>query len=190
MPYLDEADEAAMKIGAVNCIALNGGKTKGYNTDIIGFEQSIVPLLQPWHKTALVLGTGGASKAVAWVLGQLGISYQKVSRSRSPGILCYEDVTAALVAATPLIVNTSPVGQYPHADGAPVIPYSAVGRGHLLYDLIYNPVQTKFLQQGGEREATTCNGLEMLELQAEAAWRIWNQTGAACVLSGIQESKS
>lgn len=173
--YLNELDTVAEVIGAVNCIAITNGNTKGYNTDVIGFEQSLLPLLQPHHTHALVLGTGGASKAVRYVLHKLDIAYQMVSRTKGPANLTYHDLTDELIAAHPIIINTTPQGMYPYVDKAPLIPFTSVGSGHLLYDLIYNPEETLFLRTGKIQGAQTRNGLEMLHLQAEAAWRIWNQ---------------
>ena len=173
-PYLDELDEVAEEIGAVNCIDIRDKRTKGYNTDVIGFEKSLLPLLQPYHKRALILGTGGASKAVGYVLGKLGIEYEKVSRQKSQSFFTYEDITPDIIKDYALIFNTTPLGMYPKNNFSPPIPYEAISSRHLLYDLIYNPEETKFLQQGKQHGATIKNGLEMLELQAEAAWKIWN----------------
>jgi shikimate dehydrogenase len=175
IPYLDELDELPSKIGAVNCIAFKNGIKKGYNTDVMGFEQSIIPLLKPWHDEALILGTGGASKAVAYVLGRLGIAYKKVSRTKHTGDITYSELTNDIIAQHKLIINASPAGKYPEADTYPALPYSAIGQEHLLYDLIYNPEVTKFLSLGQEQGAAIKNGYEMLILQAEAAWEIWNR---------------
>ncbi len=174
IPYLDELDAAAESIGAVNCIAVTKGLKKGYNTDIIGFEQSLNPLLQPHHNKALILGTGGSSKAVAWVLKNLGIPFIKVSRSKHKGQLTYDELTPEIVAQYKLIINTTPLGQYPNTDAAAAIPYEGISAQHLLFDLVYNPAETKFLQLGNARGAVVKNGYEMLVLQAEAAWNIWN----------------
>jgi len=175
MPYLDEIDSIAAEIGAVNCIAIKQGIKKGYNTDAIGFEQSLNPLLQPQHTHALILGTGGASRAVAYALKQLGISFQKVSRYEKKDILTYEQLTADIIAQHKLIINTTQLGMYPAVDAAPLIPYGGVGEHHLLYDLIYNPEESTFLSIGRQRGARIKNGFEMLQLQAEAGWHIWNQ---------------
>jgi shikimate dehydrogenase len=174
MQYMDDLDAVAAEIGAVNCIAITNGVKKGYNTDVTGFAESLNPLLQPWHTHALILGTGGASKAVAWVLGQLGISYQKVSRTRQDGCLMYDELTTSKIAECKLIINTTPLGMYPHVDTAVEIPYDGAGGKHLFYDLVYNPAETKFLSLGKAQGATIKNGFEMLQLQAEAAWKIWN----------------
>lgn len=173
IPYLDRVDSIANAIGAVNCIAITNGTTTGYNTDVIGFEQSLLPLLKPHHKHALVLGTGGASRAVIFVLDKLGISYSYASRQASNSIR-YEDLTPAIITQHTLIINTTPLGMYPHVDDYPLLPYNAIGEKHLLYDLIYNPAETKFLSLGKAQSATIKNGLEMLEIQAEESWKIWN----------------
>jgi shikimate dehydrogenase len=173
--YMEDLDDVAREVGAVNCIAINNGVKKGYNTDVIGFSESLNPLLQRWHTHALILGTGGASKAVAWVLGQLGIRYQKVSRTRQDGCLTYDELTSGKIAECRLIINTTPLGMYPHVDTAAEIPYDGAGSKHLFYDLVYNPAETKFLSLGIARGATIKNGFEMLQLQAEAAWKIWSK---------------
>jgi len=177
IPFLDALDPVAEKIGAINCIRLQGGKTKGYNTDVIGFEKSLAPLLKPNQKHALILGTGGASKAVAYVLNKLGISFQKVSRT-SMGCLHYDDVTADLLQRHQIIINTTPLGMFPQTETYPLLPYEFIGEQHLLYDLVYNPVETKFLSFGKDRGAIIKNGIEMLELQAEESWRIWNPSNS------------
>jgi len=174
IPYLDETDAVAQEIGAVNCIVIKNGKKKGYNTDAGAFEQSLITSLTPHHTHALILGTGGSSKTVAFVLEQLGIPYRKVSQNKKDGLLTYEELTRELIAEHTLIINTTPVGMYPNIDTAPSIPYYAVGEDHLLYDLIYNPEETKFLHLGKERGAAIKNGFEMLQLQAEASWDLWS----------------
>jgi len=173
--YLDELDSTAFEIGAVNTITLKNGIKKGYNTDATGFEQSLIPLLQSQHTHALILGTGGSSKAVAYVLKQLGIAYRFVSRKEQPGCLTYPELTAEIIAQHKLIVNTTSLGLYPYIDGAPSIPYENLTAHHLLYDVIYNPEETKFLSLGKERGAAIKNGFEMLQLQAEASWNIWSR---------------
>lgn len=175
--YLDELDSVAAEIGAVNCIVFKNGKKKGYNTDIIGFERSLIPLLQPQHTHALILGTGGSSKAVAYVLKQLGIMYQFVSRTKQGDCLTYEELTTGVIEQNKLIINTTSQGMYPNVDSAPALPYEAITSQHLLYDLIYNPEETVFLLKGIERGAATKNGFEMLQLQAEASWDIWAISG-------------
>jgi shikimate dehydrogenase len=171
--YLDKLDKVAERVGAVNTISFRDGIKTGYNTDVIGFAESLVPLLKPQHTQALVLGTGGASKAVAYVLENLGISHTKVSRSKSENVWQYEELDEATIAANKLIINCTPLGKYPNVELAPEIPYEGIGEGHLLYDLIYNPAETKFLRLGKARGAVIKNGLEMLQLQADAAWEIW-----------------
>jgi len=171
--YLDETDTVASEIGAVNCLTINSGVIKGYNTDALGFEQSLNPLLQPQHNHALILGTGGASRAVVYVLKQLGIPFQKVSRYKSAGVLVYEELTPERIAQHTLIINTTPLGMYPNVHAAPPIPYEYIGQQHLLYDLIYNPEETEFLAHGKAQGAVIKNGFEMLQLQAEASWEIW-----------------
>ncbi|MBX5439793.1 MAG: shikimate dehydrogenase [Thermoflavifilum sp.] len=174
IPYLDELSDQAKAIGAVNCIRIKDGKTIGYNTDAIGFRRSLEPLLRREHRQALVLGTGGASRAVAYVLQQLQITYQLVSRHKQSHLYSYDELNADIVSSHLLIVNTTPVGMYPHVDEAPPLPYEAIGENHLLFDLIYNPPLTRFLQYGQQQGARIQNGYEMLILQAEASWEIWN----------------
>ena len=177
IPYLTASSPVVEAIGACNCIKIEGGARTGYNTDVVGFERSLVKKLGDHHQQALVLGTGGASKAVEWVLDQLGIAYRLVSRQPRPdtGDLGYDDLDAGLVACYTLIVNTTPVGMYPKVDDCPPLPYEALGPRHYLYDLIYNPDRTLFLQRGAARGAVVENGHEMLVLQAEESWRIWTE---------------
>ncbi len=173
IPYIDELDEAAAEVGAVNCIAIRNGRLKGYNTDAIGFEKSLKPLLQQHHTRALVLGRGGASKAVCYVLRKLGINYRIVSRTPTHDTLTYGRINEALLAQFPMIINTTPLGMYPDMQTCPDLPYKYLTDVHLLYDLVYNPEETKFLTLGRQQGATVKNGMEMLHLQAEAAWVIW-----------------
>lgn len=173
IPLLDEIDPAAQQVGAVNCIAIRNGRTIGYNTDIIGFGHSLRPLLQPWHDRALILGTGGAAKAVAYVQKQLGILYKFVSRKEGANTITYNQLTPELVVRHKLIINTTPLGMYPEVDNAPPIPYQGMGTKHLAYDLIYNPAETQFMQLSAAHGAITKNGLDMLHLQALAGWEIW-----------------
>jgi len=172
--YLDELHTDAEEIGAVNCIDIRDGKRIGYNTDVIGFERSLQPLLKAHHVRALVLGTGGSSLAVRQALVKLGISYQKVSRIASYDTISYEQITPEVIEEHTLIINTTPLGMYPHVDSYPDLPYEAMIGKHLLYDLIYNPEETKFLAKGKQYGAAVKNGYEMLILQAEASWEIWN----------------
>lgn len=179
IPYLDELDETAAEIGAVNVIRfIREGeqvRLKGYNTDAIGFEKSIRPLLNSEHLKALILGTGGASKAIDYVLRKLGIETTFVSRTGSKNQLTYEDLNVEILKEYTVIVNCTPLGMFPAIEGFPPIPYEAVGKQHLLYDVVYKPEETVFLAKGKAQGATTMNGLEMLWGQAAAAWEIWNQ---------------
>lgn len=175
IPYLHEIDELVSGTGAVNCITLRDGYRKGYNTDVTGFQQSLIPLLTTQHNMALILGAGGGAKAVAYVLSQLGIPYTFVSRWAQPRTITYASLTPEIIAAHKLIINTTPVGMYPDIEAAPPLPYSGIGPQHLLYDLIYNPEETLFLTMGREQGATIKNGFEMLVLQAEASWDIWTK---------------
>lgn len=160
---------------ACNCIRIRDGKLTGYNTDCIGFEQSLLPLLQPHHRKAMVLGNGGAAEAVLYVLKKLGIATELVSRSIHGGsTLTYDGITETNMRECTLIINTTPLGMYPATDQCPRIPYHELTEAHLLYDLVYNPAKTLFMQQGEARGATLKNGEEMLVLQAEESWRIWN----------------
>ena len=174
IPLLDELSDEAREIGAVNVIRIRDGKLKGFNSDIIGFTESIRPLLQPWHKKALVLGTGGASKAICVGLNRLGIEWTYVSRSPREGMLTYDDITAETLQQHTVIVNCSPVGMFPKVDHAPAIPYELLCTKHLLFDLVYNPEDTLFMQKGRAQGATVKNGLEMLHLQAVASWEFWH----------------
>jgi shikimate dehydrogenase len=177
--YLDKIDETAREIGAVNTIKIKRLKDRilltGYNTDAYGFYSSIVPQLEKVHKKALILGTGGASKAIAQVFNQLGVDYIFVSRNpRKDNHISYSDLTGDLINNFKIIVNTSPLGMYPDIEKYPDIPYDCITGDHLLYDLVYNPEMSKFLERGSEKGAKTINGLLMLHLQAEKAWEIWN----------------
>ena len=174
IPFLQHPSSVVQSIQACNCIKLHEGAFYGYNTDVIGFEQSLLPHLQPHHQKALIFGTGGAAAAVVWVLKKLGITYQLVSRKTSEGCITYESLSPEVIEAHTLMIQTSPVGMYPNVDEAPMIPYDAITTKHHLYDLVYNPAETKFLTLGAAQGATTQNGLEMLHLQAEASWEIWN----------------
>jgi shikimate dehydrogenase len=175
MNLLDELDDTARQIGAVNTISIKNGKLKGYNTDTIGFINSLKPLLKPQHNKALILGTGGASKAVAYALEKLNIDYQLVSRSKKTAHLAYADLNKAIIEDHKLIINATPLGMVPNENFCPDIPYTFLSAGHLLYDLIYHPEETLFLQKGKEYGAGIKNGYEMLIGQAEAAWEIWQQ---------------
>jgi shikimate dehydrogenase len=176
IPFLSELTPVVEAIGACNCIRIFDGGLVGHNTDVVGFERSLVPKLKPHHREALVLGTGGASRAVGYVLRKLGIGYRMVSRRPRPdtGDLGYEDVDGSVVAQATLIINTTPVGMYPNMEEYPPLPYAELNARHYLYDLVYNPERTLFLQRGAERGAAVENGYEMLIIQAEESWRIWN----------------
>ncbi|MEA1785102.1 shikimate dehydrogenase [Arenibacter sp. GZD96] len=174
IPFLDDLDEKAKKIGAVNTIKLKDGTLIGYNTDSYGFEKSLVPLLKPHHKKALILGTGGASKAVAYVFETLEIPYVFVSRNASTQCITYDALDKNIMETHTIIVNCTPLGTYPNIEDKPEIPYAFISESHLLFDLIYNPEKTAFLNEGVQRGAVICNGLKMLQLQAEKAWDIWN----------------
>jgi shikimate dehydrogenase len=176
LSFLDSFSNIPEEIKACNCIKINKGKLIGYNTDVIGFEKSLRPLLKPWHKKALILGNGGATGAVTFILKKLDISYVIVSRSlHANSTLCYKDLSDQLMQENLLIINTTPLGMYPQTEQYPDIPYEFITSNHLLYDLIYNPAKTLFLQKGEEKGATIKNGEEMLILQAEESWRIWNE---------------
>lgn len=179
MAYLDQVSPEAEAIAAVNCIRIERqGRHRplltGYNTDVYGFRESLKPLLQPHHHAALILGNGGAAKAVSFALDQLGIAHTVVSRSPRNGQLAYTQLSATVLDIHPLIINTTPLGTYPDIDGYPDIPYHLLGKHHLLYDLVYNPSETAFLKRGKASGAAIKNGLEMLELQADRNWEIWN----------------
>lgn len=180
MPLLSELSPEAKEIGAVNCITIrenNGIKhLKGYNTDAYGFTESLKPLLKNHHKQALVLGNGGASKAVMYSLKKLNIPYLIVSRTKDNGDITYQELKTKDLSQYQIIINCSPVGTYPKTDECPDIQYDQINSEHLLYDLIYNPEETLFLAKGKEKGATTKNGYEMLVLQAEKNWEIWSES--------------
>ncbi len=180
IPFLDAIDTSAKKIGAVNTIKFQWNQNKleliGYNTDFFGFIDSIKPLLKPLHNKALVLGTGGSSLAVIYGLKKLGINYQQVSRTpKKSDVIDYSSITAELIREHKIIINTTPLGMYPKIDEYPDIPYYAITKEHILFDLIYNPKQTEFLGKGKIQGATIKNGFEMLMIQAEYSWKIWNE---------------
>lgn len=179
IPFLDELDDTAAKIGAVNVIKFirTGDKLllRGYNSDAIGFESSVKPLLKSHHTKALILGTGGASKAVDYTLRKLGIATTFVSRTARPDMLSYSELDAATLTDYTVIVNASPVGTFPHSDECPDIPYQFLTDKHLLFDVVYNPAVTLFLKKGIEQGAQGVNGEGMLTGQAVAAWEIWNK---------------
>ncbi|MGB7393390.1 MAG: shikimate dehydrogenase [Pricia sp.] len=171
--YLDDLREQAREIGAVNTIQFTNGRLIGHNTDAYGFEKSIEPFLKPHHSAALILGTGGASKAIAFVLRRLGIGITYASRSPEGHQIDYVDLDSSVMAEHSIIVNCTPLGTYPNIDQKPNIPYGSITERHLLFDLIYNPEKTAFLQEGKRQGAETVNGHHMLQLQADRAWEIW-----------------
>ncbi len=179
LPVLNEIDEAARAIGAVNCIKIDRVgdlvSLKGFNTDAYGFEESLKPLLEADHKKALILGNGGAAKAVKYVLNKLRIPYIVVTRKPSDVSILYTDITSALIAEYTIIINTTPLGMSPDVVSFPEIPYYELSSAHLVYDLVYNPEETTFLNKARIKGSKVKNGLEMLYLQAERSWYLWNQ---------------
>jgi shikimate dehydrogenase len=176
MPFLDELSERATKIGAINVIKITKeGKLKGYNSDYYGFKKALEPLLLVHHKKALILGTGGASKAVAYALEELGIQHTFVSRKPSENAIDYSQITAAVFSENHIIINSTPLGTSPKTDEFPDIPYHFFTNKHIAFDLIYNPAETQFLKRAKEAGAIVKNGMEMLVFQAEKAWEIWNE---------------
>lgn len=177
--YMDEMNPVAREVGAVNVIKFtrkgNDLRLTGYNTDVIGFTDSIAPMLGEGHTKGLVLGSGGASRAVVYSLRQLGVEPQVVSRTLRPGVITYGDLTPEVMTTHTVIVNTTPLGMYPNVDECPDIPYDLLTPQHLCYDLLYNPDETLFMKRAAEHGAKTKNGLEMLMLQAFASWDIWNE---------------
>jgi shikimate dehydrogenase len=172
--YLDELDRDAEAIGAVNCIKFSDGRLKGYNTDVFGFRESLKKFLNGAKLKALILGTGGSSKAIAFALDQLHIPYKFVSRRKKAEWFTYRDLTQDIISEHKLIINTSPIGMFPHNEEMPELLYEYLTPAHYLYDLIYNPDETAFLSQGAMHGSHIKNGLEMLHLQAEKNWEIWN----------------
>lgn len=174
IPYLDDLEKTAKDIGAVNVIKFDGNKLIGYNSDCFGFEKSLLPFLPLKTKSALILGTGGASKAIAYVLAHLGFDFTYVSRKPNPEFIHYEDLDRNILENHCLIVNCTPLGTFPNTSAFPPIPYSYLSPDHLLFDLIYNPTETEFLRKGRKQGSNTSNGLDMLTWQAEKAWEIWS----------------
>lgn len=176
LKYIDVVDDAANATMAVNCIKISGDTLKGYNTDIVGFEKSLIPLLQENHTQALILGSGGSSKAVQYVLRKLGIAFLIVTRnaSKEKWVVQYDDIDEKMIREYPLIINCTPVGMSPNENTEPAIPYRYLDENNFLYDLIYNPPLTPFLKRGIEKNTIIKNGYEMLVIQAEENWRIWN----------------
>lgn len=176
IPFLDKLSKKAKKIGAVNTIKITKkGKLKGYNTDYFGFLKSLKPLLQAHHKKALILGTGGASKGVAFALEELGIEYTFVSRKASENAIDYSQINAETFLEYQIIINSTPIGTSPNIEACPDIPYELFTNQHIAYDLIYNPAETQFLKNAAAQGAQIKNGLDMLIFQAEKAWEIWNK---------------
>jgi shikimate dehydrogenase len=179
LSFMNEISDEVRKIGAMNVIKINRNNERihlsGYNTDVYGFEKSLLDHLQPHHKQALILGTGGAAKAVAFVLDNLGINYLLVSRNPvNKNTVSYNDLTKELIKSHALIINTTPIGMFPNVDFCPDIPYKYLTDKHFLFDLTYNPQQTLFMKKGMEWRAMVCNGYNMLQYQADKAWEIWN----------------
>ena len=182
IPFLDHSSAVVQEIHACNCIRKFNNELYGYNTDVIGFEKSLLPFLQPHHTHALILGTGGASAAVQWVLQKLNIQFQLVSRNTNTieantemkASLSYDQLAASVIESHTLIINTSPLGMYPNTNEAPPIAYEGITAQHHLYDLVYNPIETLFMKNGLAKGATVQNGLAMLHIQAEESWAIWN----------------
>lgn len=177
MDYLHQASPEVSAMGACNCIKITEGKLIGYNTDVIGFERTLLKQLEPHHNKALILGTGGAAEAVKFVLKKLGIDFLMVSRNEvdRENYLTYSEINNDILSTYKLIVNTTPLGMYPNVDSCPDIPYNKLTPQHYLYDLIYNPAKTTFLQKGEEKGAVIENGEQMLVIQAEESWKIWNE---------------
>lgn len=177
--YLNSIDSEAADTGAVNVVKIyrqnNQLILKGFNSDIYGFYETLKPMLRPEHKKALILGTGGASKAVAAMMRKLNIEYKFVSRSKKDNNLTYSDLNQSILSEYLIIVNTTPVGMYPNCNQYPDIPYELLTSKHIAYDLIYNPLETKFMQLAKQQGVQTHNGLDMLHLQAEKAWEIWQR---------------
>ena len=175
LTHLQSVSNIPGGLGACNCIKIENGELAGYNTDCTAFEKSLAPLLRPWHKKALILGNGGSSKAVVWALNKLTITFDIVSRKLHDGsTLTYGELNGKLIKDHLIIINTTPLGMYPRTKECPEIPYHFITGRHLFFDLVYNPVKSLFLQKGEEHGATIINGEEMLMLQAEESWRIWN----------------
>jgi shikimate dehydrogenase len=176
LPFLDELSPEALAIGAVNTVVFKEGKTIGYNTDAYGFQQAIKPFLTFEHERALILGTGGSSKAVAYVLRNIGIQVNFLSREKSgANVYPYDSVNDAMLGACKLIVNCTPVGMFPHVEDCPLTSLNGIGASHLMVDLIYNPEETLLLSEAKKRGASTLNGLPMLKAQALKSWEYWNQ---------------
>jgi shikimate dehydrogenase len=179
IPFLDEISEDCKEINACNCIKISGGKWTGFNTDVTGFEKSFVPYLQPHHRKALVLGTGGSSKAVAYILKKSGIEFLLVTTKKETpaGVIHYESISPSLLQEFTIVINTTPAGMYPNVDDYPKIPYEYVSEKNYFFDLIYNPSKTLFLSKAEAMGAVIKNGKQMLVIQAEESWETWQSSG-------------
>lgn len=175
IPYLDELDDIAKEIGAVNTISIQNGVWKGYNSDYYGFKTSLRPFLTNKHERALILGSGGASLAIKYALKTMQIPFYVVSREKSSGDLAYDELNENVIKACKFIINCTPLGMYPNSSSFPDIPYDFIGSDHLIYDLVYNPLKTKFMEFAENNGAMVMNGIDMLKLQAEKSWEIWNK---------------
>ncbi len=176
IPFLHDTSQLPQGLSACNCIRIENNKLSGYNTDVIGFEKSFLPLLKPHHRSALILGSGGAALAVAWCLEKLGIDFTIVSRTKkTDNSIGYEELNEHVLSSNQIIINTTPLGMYPNEDHCPSLPYQALTPEHYLFDLVYNPAKTLFLSKGEERGAAIKNGEERLVIQAEEGWKIWNE---------------
>lgn len=177
LPFLHEMDPVVSAIGACNCIRIKNGNLKGYNTDVVGFEKSLDEKLKITDRKALILGTGGSSKAVAWVLKKKGLDFLFVTRKNcsEPDHILYSGLNHDILHHHTLIINTTPLGMYPNTDGFPELPYEFAGAEHYFFDLVYNPSKTLFLEKAAARGARIKNGADMLAIQAEASWEIWDQ---------------
>ena len=177
IPFLDELTDECQQVKACNCIKIDNGKWIGYNTDIAGFEQSFTSHLKPYHKKALVLGTGGASNAVAFVLQKLNIDFLKVSRRKNElsSVISYDEINEAVIKEFQIVINTTPVGTSPNIDECPDLPYRFITDKHYFFDLVYNPPKTLFLSRAEKQGASIENGENMLAIQAEESWKIWNE---------------
>lgn len=174
IPFLHSWSETVEQIHSCNCITIRNGRWHGENTDTIGFEKSLLPLLTPHHNTALIFGTGGAAKSVAFVLKKLGIGFHFVSRTKVADGFTYDELKPDIISGHQILINTTPVGMAPNQKGLLPLHYEAITKNHVAYDLIYNPAETLFLKEAAEKGAITKNGLDMLEIQAEESWKIWN----------------
>ncbi len=176
IPFLDEIDDVSKEIGAVNTIKIENGKTKGFNTDVFGFKQMIKPFFKSHHERAIILGTGGASKAVAYVLKNLGCEPIFISRHpQADNEFIYEDINQIMIESCPIIVNTTPIGMFPNNNQKPNVPTEYLTERNLVIDLIYNPEETLLLKEAKQKGTWTLNGLTMLHQQAEKSWDIWNE---------------